>query len=250
MAGRRWSAVSVVYTKQPSLVTNGRPDELDAEQTMRAYQALIARDGKAERRAFHWQLVCALLLLSVVAVGVWDHLDRRTEVVPMVQPVQVTDDSRVMNVGLPVKVLDYQPQDAQWFDMLGKWIKWVRWHGGDEVIAKDNKINAYLYSCNHAIQFLEQAEKSEGLFKVSEKRTQIHFKSFNQTPSPKAYQVIWEEVTIENLMQPKRRTYTASFVVGRWAPKQQDDRFRNFLGLCVDSYDISLHPTSAAGGGL
>ena len=55
---------------------------------------------------------------SVVGTNVWDHLDRRTKVEAYIQPVQVTEEHRLVTVGMPQEIFQYEPQDGEWRDML------------------------------------------------------------------------------------------------------------------------------------
>jgi hypothetical protein len=51
--------------------------ELEAIQA--AYAVIQARDGTAERRAWHWQVTALIALVGLIGLGLWDHLDWRVE---------------------------------------------------------------------------------------------------------------------------------------------------------------------------
>ena len=53
-----------------------------------------------------------------------------------VQNVQVTEEGRVISLGVPQRVLDYTPEDSHWYAMLEQWIQKVRWRGPDPVLAQ------------------------------------------------------------------------------------------------------------------
>jgi hypothetical protein len=79
------------------------PTELQALEG--AYKIIQARDGTAERRAWHWQMTAMLALLGLIGIGVWDHLDRRGRIEPFVQTVVQQEDGSLVSLGVPQTLL-------------------------------------------------------------------------------------------------------------------------------------------------
>jgi type IV secretory pathway TrbF-like protein len=103
------------------LLTNGHRDELASLQA--AYEALQRRDGSAERRAWQWQCVTygVLILCGLLTLGLFWLIYQKTQIKAFVQVVQVNDDGKVVNLGVPQDLMTYEPQDEHWRDMLAHW---------------------------------------------------------------------------------------------------------------------------------
>lgn len=217
------------------------PGELEA--IARAYQVMLARDGTAERRAWHWQCLTYILVIAFIGLGVWDHVDRRVRVEPFIQQVQVTEEGVVEKLGLPTTLLAYEPQDGQWRDMLAAWVQKTRWRGVDATVAQRDWSWAYIHTCGHATKMLREDEVQEKPFTLGKKTVSIDIKSITRASDPAiAYQVLWEETIIEDARQPYRQMWTGAFTVGRTVPQSRADLLQNSLGLCVTAYDLAAQP--------
>jgi type IV secretory pathway TrbF-like protein len=228
---------------QPAKSSNGTVSSAELERLNTWYTIISQRDGTAERRVWHWQLVSAALLLIVFGVGIWDHLDPRTTVEGFVQVVQVNEDGRVIHLGLPQSLLTYQPQDAQWLDMLAEWVRRVRWRGTDLVKAQADWNWARAHLCNRDVtRLVDEMEKREKPFTDLGKRlVAVEIKAATTTPVPATYHVFWEETTTDFTMQ-RVKAYTGTFTVGRLQPANQAVLNQNRLGLCITALNISEQP--------
>jgi type IV secretory pathway TrbF-like protein len=205
----------------------------------RAYAELTARDGKAESRAQWWK-ACALLGLVIsLGVGVWDHLDRRTDTQAFVQVVQVTDEGRVLSLGVPQPVLDYSPEDSAWYGMLGEWVTNVRQRGEGEAFTQKNWQWAYVHTCGAATKFLRDTETVEKPFEPSGKRVMVKLLGWNKTLTPLSYHIYWEEDTLQPGQTLSRQRYNGIFTVGRVNVTDQQHKLLNPIGMCITSYSIS-----------
>jgi type IV secretory pathway TrbF-like protein len=232
-----------------SPATNGqspRSPELLAEFAIleKGYQELRARDGKAESRAFWWKAVALGLLMVNLGVGAWDHLDRRKEIEAFVQNVQVTEEGRVISLGIPQRVLEYTPEDSHWYGMLGQWVQKVRWRGPDPVLAKKDWEWAYLHSCGSATKLLREYERAEKPFEPSERRVSVELLGWNKTLVPLSYHIRWQEISVQPGRPIQRKVYNGIFTVGRVQLKEQNHLFMNPYGLCTTAYSISEEPAS------
>ena len=210
----------------------------------RAYQELRARDGTAESRAFWWKAVAMTLLVVNLGIGVWDHLDRRTEMEAFIQNVQVTEEGRVISLGVPQRVLDYTPEDSHWYAMLGQWVQKVRWRGPDPTLAKMEWQWAYLHTCGAATKLLREYETAEKPFDPSERRVSVELLGWNKTLVPLSYNIRWQEISVQVGRPIQRRVYNGIFTVGRVHLKEQTHLFMNPYGLCTTAYSISEEPAS------
>ena len=113
---------------------------------------LDARDTSAEQRAWMWHR-CTLWLGAVLAVAVlviaWLVYERR-DVQAFVQVVQM-DGERLVQIGVPQKLLDYTPAEGAWHDLMAEWLTRLYWRGED--VHKAEKLRlalgrvAYLPQC-------------------------------------------------------------------------------------------------------
>jgi type IV secretory pathway TrbF-like protein len=222
---------------------NGAIQATELERLETWYRIISERDGTAERRVWHWQLVCAALLVTVLAVGVWDHLRPREAVRAFVQVVQVNEDGRVVHLGLPQDLLTYQPQDAQWLDMLSEWVRRVRWRGSDPVMAQANWNWARAHLCGGPVkELVDELEKREKPFTELGKRlVAVEIKAATATPAPSTYHVFWEETSTEATIQRVKK-YTGTFTVGRMQPATPAVLMQNRLGLCITAFNMSEQP--------
>src|SRR6266511_3159041 len=226
----------------PEETTNGHATEL--AQIQAAYNVIQQRDGTAERRAYHWQLAAygALGIAVVLGLIALIVVIRRTDVKAFVQTVQVDDAGRVIQLGLPQDLLSYEPQEGQWRDMLAQWVRIVRWRGTDAVLAKAEWRWVYIHTCGLARRALEGYEAQEKPFVVGKKLVSVDLKSVTKTPSPLSFQVLWSETTTEGALPPKTQQWTGTFTVQRYRPKKPAELLQNTLGLCVNAFDITMHP--------
>ena len=96
-----------------------------------AYREIQRRDGSAELRAWRWErfaLVLLALFIVLLGVIVWQLLTARM-VQAVVQVVHVDDKGQLVQVGMPQDLLAYTPPDGLWMDMLGAWVRRLRWRG-------------------------------------------------------------------------------------------------------------------------
>jgi type IV secretory pathway TrbF-like protein len=224
-------------------VSNGKLTTDEVERLNTWYQVISQRDGTAERRVWHWQVLAAALVLSVLGVGIWDHLNPRTDVKAFVQVVQVDEGGRVIHVGLPQTLLTYEPQDAQWLDMLAEWVRRVRWRGSDLIQAQVDWNWARAHLCGGPVtRLMDEMEKAEKPFTDLGKRlVAVEIKAATATPASSTYHVFWEETTTEFTVQ-RLKKYTGTFTVGRMQPATQALLMQNRLGLCITALNISEQP--------
>jgi type IV secretory pathway TrbF-like protein len=224
-----------------------RVQEASAEEMQRirrVYREIERRDGAAHWHAALWfRFACVLAVVLMVAIGANVVLAvKASRVQAFVQPVQITDEGKMVLVGIPKDLLDYQPDDSQVMDMLAQWVTKRRWKGDDSEYKRTRNDWAWLYrhSCGAASTQLAHDEAMEQPFKPSKVHASIEIKSITKTATPESFQVTWHEVTVDKgAATLKEADYIGTFTLGRIRPKTLTDAMDNRLGLCTNGYDIS-----------
>jgi type IV secretory pathway TrbF-like protein len=220
---------------------HGVPDDVIQRMEL-AYQEIQRRDSQAEARAWRKDKLVqrlGLVILVLVGVMIWMVLDKQ-QVKAFVQVVQVTDDHKLVQLGVPQDLYDYTPPDGVYMEMVAQWVRATRWRGEDERMARVQWAWAYRHTCGTAHKFLKALEEKEKPLKVGTKKVALEIKSVTKTPAPESYQVLWEEHTTERHAPTiKTQLWTGTFTVGRIMLTTMDDLVENRLGVCITGFDLS-----------
>jgi type IV secretory pathway TrbF-like protein len=216
----------------------------EVERINHVYREIERRDGAANWHAALWfRFACVLAVVLIVAIcAIVYFAMQASKVQAFVQPVHMTDEGKMVLVGLPKDLLDYQPEDSQVMDMLAQWVTKRRWRGDEEGYKRTRNDWAWLYrhSCGYGSKLLAHDEVTEQPFKPSKARASIEIKSITKTATPESYQVVWHEVTVDKLASTlKEQDYIGTFTVGRVRPKNLSEAIDNRLGMCVNGYDLA-----------
>ena len=216
----------------------------EMQAILAGYAEAARRDTLVEIEKWHWKLgaflgwsVAGLLILVVV----WLLLTRR-EVDAFVQVVQVDQAGKVVPLGVPVDLLQYDPDDGLWLDMIGQWIRAVRWRGIDPHLAQEEWRWAYLHTCGEARRVLQHLEDKDKPLTLGKCQVSVVLTSITKTPAPKSYHALWEEWVTENNQPPVTQRWAGTFTTGRLRPKDQAAALQNRLGLCIAAFDLSVQP--------
>jgi type IV secretory pathway TrbF-like protein len=210
----------------------------------KAYQEIQRRDERAEYRTWKAErrtAVVLLLLLTQMAWNLWLWLEHR-KVQAVVQVVQVDEQQRVVQLGIPQDLLAYDPPDGLYMDMLGHWVRSVRWRDDEDrkMVTRVQWAWAYRHTCGQARRLLQAMEEREQPFKPSKKLVAVELKSITKTAVPEGYQVLWTETSTEKSSPSVKTTqWSGTFGVGRTQLATLTDAMENRLGLCVTAFDIS-----------
>ena len=216
----------------------------EVARIQQVYREIERRDGAANWHAALWfRFACLLAVVLIVAISAIVYFAMQaSKVQAFVQPVQITEEGKMVLVGLPKDLLDYQPEDAQVMDMLAQWVTKRRWRGDEQDFKRTRNDWAWLYrhSCGSGSKLLAHDEVTEQPFKPSKMRASIEIKSMTKTATPESYQVVWHEVTVDKLASTlKEQDYIGTFTVGRVRPKNLSEAIDNRLGMCINGYDIA-----------
>lgn len=223
----------------------GPADErsLEIQALEAAYRIIQQRDGTAERRAWHWQLLALLAVLGLMGLGIYDHVDKRAIPQPFVQVVVQQDDGTLVSQGVPVDLLAYEPQEGVWLELAGEWIRRYRWRGKDAVLAQADMAWVQYHTCGmEARRLLNEEQRTWKAEDVGKTLVMVELKSVTKTPSPLSYQVLWKETTVPKALPPQEKLYTATLTTGRTVPASQEMLMQNRLGTCVTAWNISEQP--------
>jgi type IV secretory pathway TrbF-like protein len=216
----------------------------EVERIKHVYHEIERRDGAAQWHASLWcRFSCVLAVVLMLALSVIVYLAvKASQVQAYVQPVQLTEEGKMILVGMPQDLLAYAPEDSQWMDMLAQWVTKRRWRGDDEAMKRTRNDWAWLYrhTCGYGSKLLTHDEEKEQPFKPSKGRVSIEITSITKTTTPESYQVVWHEVSVDKLASTlKEQDYIGTFTVGRVRPKTLAEAMDNRLGLCVNGYDLA-----------
>jgi hypothetical protein len=216
------------------------------QRVEQVYAEIQRRDGSAEYQAWRWQrLTYALLGLVLLQIG-WNlylWLDHR-RVQAFVQTVQVDERGKLIQIGVPDTLLAYEPPDGVWMDMLGEWVRRVRWREEDaRVHARAQWAWVYRHTCGSARRLLQAIEEKEHPFVPAKKLVSVDLKSMTKTPAPLSYNVLWTETATEKTLPVvKKSEWAGTFTVGRMQPPTLTDVMENRLGLCVTAFEMTPQP--------
>ena len=216
----------------------------EVERIKHVYQEIERRDGAAQWHAALWfRFACMLTVTLLVSLSMNGYLAMKaSQVQAFVQPVQITEEGKMILVGLPADLLAYAPEDSQWMDMLAQWVTKRRWRGDEDGLKRTRNDWAWLYrhSCGYGSKLLAHDEVTEQPFKPTKTRASVEIKSLTKTTTPESYQVVWHEVSVDKLASTlKEQDYIGTFTVGRVRPKNLSEAIDNRLGLCVNGYDLA-----------
>jgi type IV secretory pathway TrbF-like protein len=216
----------------------------EVERIQHVYREIERRDGAANWHAALWcRFACLLAVVLIVAISAIVYFAMQaSKVQAFVQPVHITDAGKMVLVGLPKDLLDYQPEESQVMDMLAQWVTKRRWRGDDEGYKRTRNDWAWLYrhTCGSGSKLLAHDEVTEQPLKPSKVRASIEIKSITKTATPESFQVVWHEVTVDKLASTlKEQDYIGTFTVGRVRPKNMSEAIDNRLGMCVNGYDLA-----------
>ena len=153
---------SVTTTLQPATAMRlpvdwqGVPDDVIQRMEL-AYQEIQRRDSQAEQRAWRKDRLVQRLGLVIVALAgvlVWLVVTKH-QVKAFVQTVQVTEEGRLVQLGVPQDLYDYTPPDGVYMEMVAQWVRWTRWRGEDERMTQVQWAWAYRHTCGIAHKWLK-----------------------------------------------------------------------------------------------
>jgi type IV secretory pathway TrbF-like protein len=228
------------YVDQLARIEAASSDELARIEN--AYREIQRRDGAAWWHAQNWRRVALVLIAALlVAFSIITVLAiQKSRVQAFVQPVQLTEENRMVLVGTPVDLFAYEPQEGEWMNMLAEWVRKYRWRGDEDAMIRTKHDWEWLrrHTCGAASKQLLADEKRLDPYKKG-KRSSVDLKTITKTQTPQSYQVVWEETRADiGLARSEPRTYTGTFTVARIRPETMRELLDNRLGQCVNGYGI------------
>ena len=212
-----------------------------------AYQEIQRRDAQAEQRAWRKDTLVQRLGLVIVALAgvlVWLVVTKH-QVQAFVQTVQVTDEGRLVQLGVPQDLYAYTPPEGVYMEMVAQWVRWTRWRGDDERMTAG--------AVGLGVPAYAVASRTPGSRPWRRKRSRLSRAASGwrwtsrvspRLPRPDSYQVLWEEHLTEKTAPPcKTQLWTGTFTVGRTTLTTMDDLLDNRLASVSPAYDIDPKST-------
>ena len=153
--------------------------------------------------------------------------------------MQVTDEGRLVQLGVPQDLYAYTPPEGVYMEMLAQWVRWMRWRGDDEQMTRAQWAWVYRHTCAGGQKFLQALEEKDKPLKPGSKRVAVDIKSVMKIAAPESYQVVWEERPPRTAPTEKTQLWSGTFTVGRITLTTLDDLLDNRLGICVIPVDLN-----------
>ena len=224
-------------TQAPELL----PPDPETARIIAAYDEARSRDTALESRlaSSHRREWLCLALLGMLVVALTVVFLARRQVPVMVQVVQVDEGRRVQLVGDPVPLLTYAPTDGQYMDMLGEFVRKIRWRPKERELREEGWRWAYYHACPDARTALRHLEETEPAADHGKRQVAVRLESITKTDIPHAYLVLWVETVTEGGLPPKDVPMTGTFTVGRSGLPTPDSVLYNRLALCTTGFNLS-----------
>src|SRR5262245_28230923 len=121
-----------MVAERPRLETPDLPPELLTQLILKTdmmWQETQRRDGNAVWHSWKWMQGFFVMLgmwAITVFIGLWLYAHLR-EVEVVVQTVVYNAEGQFVSLGVPQKLLAYEPEDGQWRDMLEELVHKQQW---------------------------------------------------------------------------------------------------------------------------
>lgn len=200
----------------------------------RAGQAWDDRMGSARIQARNWRYMAfATAAMAVVATAALAHVAGRKQVATYVVEVD--------RLGMPGRVTlaseAYRPGDAQAGYFVAEVVRLARERPLDPVVMRKQWTKVYAFLAGDAVASMNQyAAADPGLDALGNRVARTVEVGSVLQRSKDAYQVRWVETTYANGVRRTQEQYTGLFSVTVRVPKNEEDVYRNPLGIYVSSF--------------
>jgi hypothetical protein len=185
----------------------------------------------------------AMVTGALIVVSVWDHLDRRREVEPFVQPMEIHADGRVvlLQPAKPLREFVIPPEAIQF--MLSRLVVDLRRKSPDASVNEDSRRNILASVCGPSSKTVTTpALRDADLFVVN-------LESVHPGVSARTWHAEWSETWYDKQQLPKgEHRFRADFTLARrdldWTQKDSMAVFlRNPVSLCLEAALVHKVPT-------
>jgi type IV secretion system protein VirB5 len=224
------------FGKTTSSYGNGNPVQPETPYS-RAAQAWDERIGTARVQARNWRYMAFASMAGMLLLGFgFIHLAGKKQVATYVVEVD--------QFGMPGRITlasePYRPEAAQTGYFVAELVRLVRERPIDPVVLRKQWTKAYQFIAGDAVSGMNQyAASDSGLDAIGNRIARTVEVSNVLEKSPNSYQVRWVETTYSNGIRRGQEQWTGLFQVALIPPKNEEDAFRNPLGVYVTNFNWS-----------
>jgi type IV secretory pathway TrbF-like protein len=197
----------------------------------------LAMDEESLANKWGRRMFYALMVLSVglILTNFWDHLDRRTSVVPYVQTVSVHDDGRMVIMPQPKPLREFVIPPAAIEHLLGRLVVDLRRISKDTLVNEDGRRNVLAALCTQASLPSVMPPQRQA------KLVTVRVDAVTPGASPQSWHADWVESWYDTQELPMgEHRFRADITLQRrepdWAQPGELERYRRMpIGLCIQS---------------
>lgn len=224
------------FGKSTSSYGNGNPVQPETPYS-RAARAWDERIGTARVQARNWRYMAFASIAGMLLFGVGlVHLAGKKQVATYVVEVD--------QFGMPGRITlasqPYRPEAAQTGYFVAELVRLVRERPIDPVVLRRQWTKAYQFIAGEAVGTMNQyAASDSGLDAIGNRIARTVEVSNVLEKGPNSYQVRWVETTYANGIRRGQEQWTGLFQVALIPPENEEDAFRNPLGMYVTNFNWS-----------
>ena len=202
----------------------------------RAGQVWDDRMGSARAQAKNWRLM-AISSLILTAIMCFAYIQRsgQSHITPYV--VEIEPSGAVRSVKPTIE--EYSPTDAQVAYHLAEFIKKVRSVSLDDIVLRQNWLDAYNFTTDQGAQMLtEHARTNDPFEDVGHRSVSVDIASIVRSSSD-SFDVRWRETRYRDNVLQGTDTFTAVLTINITAPRDEATLHNNPLGVYVHGINWS-----------
>jgi len=213
----------------------GRTEVADTPY-QRAAQVWDDRMGSARVQARNWRLIAFGLLIITAAMCI-AYVQRSSQSLITPYVVELEPSGAVRTVS--PTVAEYEPTDAQIAYHLADFIKKVRSVSLDDIVLRQNWLDAYNFTTDQGAQMLTEHARDHDPFEdVGHRSVSVEIASIVRS-SADSFDVRWRETRYRDNVLQDTDTFTAILTITITPPRDEATLHQNPLGVYVHGINWS-----------
>jgi len=202
----------------------------------RAGQVWDDRIGSARVQAKNWRLMAiGCLILSAIMCVAYIQSASQSRITPYVVEIEPTGAVRAI---APTSK-EYEPTDAQIAFHLAEFIKKVRSVSLDDIVLRQNWLDAYNFTTDQGAQMLTEYARTNDPFEdVGHRSVSVDIASIVRSSSD-SFDVRWRETRYRDNVLQGTNTFTAVLTITINPPRDEATLHKNPLGVYVHGINWS-----------